>query len=288
MKKRRFLIICILLFLLTLPVGAEMKNGYVSNLLAPHYGGAQTKIVDSIGVPLDASVTVGDYTLKADAVIGDKYNLTIVYSLTRVDGKELSEWTRFDDWKSQGIRWNSGYLSHRISEDGKTLYLMEKRTGNQPLFLFKRDFQVDFTDLIIWDPEAAVAYPLQEGHWQLRFTIRYEDTTKTVWRGKKAIIDTDGGVFTIRKIEFSPVGMHMDLDYPACYFNDVAKGHEAFRVSLLLQDGTQIPIENFGMGGGGKSDGETWDYNFRCMFEYPIPPENVRAIVICSTEFEVK
>lgn len=285
---RKMAAACIALLLLALPVSAEMKNGYISNLLAPFYGGAQTEIVDSIGVPLDASVTVGDYTLTADAVIGDRYNLTIVYSLTRVDGKPLSEWTRFDGWKSQGVRRNSGYLSHKLSEDGKTMHLMERLTGNQRLFLFKRDFQVDFTDLIIWDPEQAVGHPLQEGHWQLRFTIRYEDTTETVWRGKKAVTDHNGGVFTIRKIELSPVGMHIDLDYPAFYFEDVGKGHEAFRVSLSLKDGTVITIEDFGMGGGGKSNGETWDYNFRTMFDTPIPRGDLKSLWICDTEFPIE
>ena len=278
---------CLTLLLIALPVGAEVKNGYVSNLLAPLYGGSQTEIVDSIGVPLDASVTVGDYTLKADAVIGDRYNLTIVYSLTHVEGKTLSEWTRFDGWKSQGVRRNSGYLSFQISDDGKTMHLMERLTGNQRLFLFKRDFQVDFTDLIIWDPEQAVGHPLQEGHWQLRFTIRYEDTTETVWRGRKAVTDQNGGVFTIRKIELSPVGMHMDFDFPACYFDDLTKGHEAFRVRLLLKDGTIVPIEDFGMGGHGKTNGETWDYNFRTMFDLPIPKENIQSILICNTQFPV-
>lgn len=279
---------CLAILLIALPVGAEVKNGYVSNLLAPLYGGAQTKIVDSIGVPLDASVTVGDYTLKADAVIGDRYNLTIVYSLTHVDGKPLSEWTRFDDWESHGVRRNSGFLSHQLSEDGKTMYLMEQLTGNQRLFLFKRDFQVDFTDLTIWDPEEAVAHPLQEGHWQLRFTIRYEDTTQTVWQGKKAVIDQSGGVFTIRKIELSPVGMHMDFDYPACYFDDLNEGHEALQVQLLLKDGTMIDIEDFGMGGGGKSNGETWDYNFRTMFDTPIPRGDIKSLWICDTEFLIE
>ena len=278
---------CIALFLLALPVGAEMKNGYVSNLLAPLYGGAQTKIVDSIGVPIGASVTVGDYTLTADAVIGDRYNLTIVYSLTHVGGETLSEWTRFDDWQSHGVRRNSGYLSYQLSEDRKTMYLMEQLTGNQRLFLRKRDFQVDFTDLINWDPEQAVGHPLQEGHWQLRFTIRYEDTSETVWRGKKAVTDHNGGVFTIRKIELSPVGMHMDFDYPACYFDDLSKGFEAFQVRLLLKDGSAISIENLGMGGGGKSNGETLDYNCRTMFDTPIPVDSIRSVVICDTEFPV-
>ena len=42
----------LVVILLALPVSAELVNGYVSNLLAPLYGGAQTEIVDKIGVPI--------------------------------------------------------------------------------------------------------------------------------------------------------------------------------------------------------------------------------------------
>ncbi|MCI9118782.1 MAG: DUF4179 domain-containing protein, partial [Flavonifractor sp.] len=53
-------------------VGAEASSGEISNLLAPLYGGSQTALVDSIGVPLNASVTDNGYTLTAEAVLGDR------------------------------------------------------------------------------------------------------------------------------------------------------------------------------------------------------------------------
>lgn len=284
---RRLAAACLILVLFALPVGAEVRNGYISNLLAPVYGGAQTEIVDSIGVPLDAVVTVGDYTLKAEAVIGDRYSVSVVYALTHVDGKELDQWTRFCMWEPSGARGNGGYLSHQLSEDKKTLYLIEQWTGNESLFLWKRDMQVVFTDLIICDPEQEDQL-LQEGVWSLRFTARYEDTTATVWRGKQEVTDSNGGVFTIRKIELSPLGLHMDLEFPARYFDALDEGHKAFRVELLLKDGSIIPIEDYGMGGGGKIDGESWDYNFRTIFDMPIPREDLQAILICGIEFPVE
>ena len=279
---------CIAFLLIALPVGSEVKNGYISNLLAPLYGGAQTEIVDSIGVPLNASVTVGDYTLTADAVIGDRYNLAIVYSLTQVDGKEVSEWIRFEGWESTGARGNSGYLNHQLSEDRKTMYLTEQWTGNQRLFLLKRDFQVEFTDLVIFGRGEEEDIPVQEGLWQLRFPIRYEDTTGTVWRGSRAVTDENGGIFTIRKIELSSLGLHIDLDFPNVYFDDLAKGHEAFNVSLLLKDGTLISIENRGMGGSGKTNAESWDYNYRAMFDTPVPRRDLKSLLICDTEFPIE
>lgn len=276
---------CLALLLIAMPVGAEAKNGYISNLLAPLYGGAQTEIVDNIGVPIGASVTVGDYTLTADAVIGDRYNLAIVYSLTHVDGAELSEWLRFDGWESTGARGNGGYLNHQLSEDGKTMYLTEQWTGNQRLFLFKRDFQVEFTNLVIFGRGEAENIPVQEGLWQLRFPIRYEDTMKTVWRGKRQVTGSMGSIFTIRRVEVSPLGLHIKLDAPSGYIDRLYQGQQEFSIRLLLQDGTLRKVEDFGGGGHGKSDAETLEYTIRVMFDTPVPKGDLKSLVICGTEF---
>ena len=285
---RRLAAACVALLLLALPVGAQVHNGYVSNLLAPLYGGAQTEIVDSIGVPLNASVTVGDYTLKAEAVIGDRYNLAIVYSLSHVEGRELSEWIRFDGWESTGARGNSGYLNHQLSEDRKTMYLTEQRTGNQRLFLFKRDYQVEFTDLVIFGRGEEEDVLVQEGLWQLRFSIRYEDTMETVWRGKQRVTGSFGDVFTIRKIELSPLGLHVEMDAPYAYYDHLFQGQQEVAVSLLLKDGTTIPIEDFGGGGHGKEKTQIHDWTLRAMFDTPVPPDQVQSVVICGREFPVE
>lgn len=276
---------CITLLLLVLPVGAELKNGYVSNLLAPLYGGAQTKIVDSIGVPLNASTTVGDYTLTADAVIGDKYNLAIVYSLTHVEGQELPENLRFEGWEQSGIRRNSGVLSHKLGEDRKTLYLTEQFTGNQRLFFGKGDYCVTFRDLQLWN-RGEEDTPVQEGTWELHFTIRYEDTMKTVWRGKEKVIGQQGDIFTVQKIELSPLGLHLKLEGPSTFYDDLYEPNQKFDICLLLGDGTRIPVE-YGMGGGGKSDAQYWKMTCRAMFDTPVPRESICAILICGTEFPI-
>ena len=55
--------------ILSMALTAEATNGTVSNLLAPLFGGAQTEIVDEIGVPIGASTSVNGYTLTVDAII---------------------------------------------------------------------------------------------------------------------------------------------------------------------------------------------------------------------------
>lgn len=75
-------------------------NGYVSNLLAPLYGSTQTELIDKIGVPIGTEAIVDDYKLTADAVIGDKYNFAVVYSLTRVGGQPLEEGLHFENYSN--------------------------------------------------------------------------------------------------------------------------------------------------------------------------------------------
>ena len=77
--------------ILSMALTAEATNGTVSNLLAPLFGGAQTEIVDKIGVPIGASTSVNGYTLTADAIIGDRYSVMIAYTLTRDDGQPIPE-----------------------------------------------------------------------------------------------------------------------------------------------------------------------------------------------------
>ena len=76
---------------LSMALTTEATNGTVSNLLAPLFGGAQTEIVDEIGVPIGASTSVNGYTLTVDAIIGDRYSVMIAYTLTREDGQPIPE-----------------------------------------------------------------------------------------------------------------------------------------------------------------------------------------------------
>ena len=124
------------IILLAIPVSAEVVNGYVSNLLAPLFGGAQTEIVDKIGKPIGATVTADGYTLTADAVIGDQYNVAIVYTLSRDDGQPIPEGAHFAEWDTD-IIWGasgSGSLTQvKNEEDSSKLHFIESWSRESPL-----------------------------------------------------------------------------------------------------------------------------------------------------------
>ena len=55
---------------------------------------------------------------------------------------------------------------------------------------------------------------------------------------------------------------------------------------LLLKDGTLLPLE--GGGGGGMTEGDkTMEISYSSMFEIPVPREDIQAIIICDTKYEL-
>ena len=216
----RMIAACLALVLLALPVHAEYDNGYVSNLLAPLFGYAQTELVDSIGVPINASVEVGEYLLTAEAVIGDRYNVAIVYALTRQDGGIIQEGLRFSDWQMfHCFGSGGGSRSHQRSEDGKTIHIIQEYTGQHGLswinrLFFNRKVTVKFEDLVQdLGPEQEDILIL-EGEWSLSFTLRYQDTTQRFPFHPIEVTDSEGNSYTLKKGYISPIGIHLDLTSP--------------------------------------------------------------------------
>lgn len=286
---RNLIAACLALCFVVLPVSAEMTTGYISNLLAPFYGGVRTEIVDSIGVPVGASVTVGDYTLTADAVIGDRYNIAIVYSLTHVDGQVLPEGLRFDDGLG-GFAGGSGggSLSYSLSDDGKTLFITEQWTSTGRLFWIRRNVTRRFRNLVIWKKGQEEEPLVQEGIWELKFTVRYRDTTKKVSVKNISVTGEDGSEYTIQKMEVSPVGLHIKMVGTPVRAHDYSmEMYRGFTVQLHLRDGRYVKVEDGNLGGGGNLEKGKFKWRYGAMFEVPMELEEIRAVVVCGTEIPV-
>ena len=279
---------------LTVTVGAEVTTGSVSNLFAPLYGGAQTELVDRIGRPVDASATVGGYTLTAEAVIGDRYNIALVYTLTRDDGAPIPEGIRFGDQSNSVLQGSGGgSLSYRYDEElpENQIRIVEKWTSSGSL-LFHRNAQVVFEDLYQFNPPDDSLTLLAEGTWELRFTVRYQDTTVSVPARDLSVTNEAGTVFQVRKILLSPLGLHMDLtaSNPSLDSMELARNHDAmeFSAALVLQDGTWIGLGNANFGASGTEGERTARADYGAFFDRPIPLEEVAELVICDVTVPVE
>ena len=269
--------------ILSMALTAEATNGTVSNLLAPLFGGAQTEIVDKIGVPIGASTTVDGYTLTADAIIGDRYNVAIVYTLSRDDGEPIPDDTYFKEWQTNILGGASGGGSLcpvRDDENPNVIHFIESWHRQAPLI--GRIVKVSLSNLAIYNEEEDII--LSEGKWELTFTLRYDDSSEKLLVKDLYATDEGGCKYKVEEILLSPVGLHLDMILYDPVFGQAPLMD--FEVSLLLKDGTLLPLE--GGGGGGMTEGDkTMEISYSSMFEIPVPREDIQAIIICDTKYEL-
>lgn len=265
--------------IISMALTAEATNGTVSNLLAPLFGGAQTEIVDKIGVPIGASASVNGYTLTMDAIIGDRYSVMVAYTLSRDDGQPIPENI---DFRRRGFS-GSGYGTKiLIDEDDPSIAHFHLRwRRNDPII--GRIVTATFTDLIIDDGENDVIHA--EGTWEIKYTLRYPDSTEELPVKPFEVLDDGGRRFKVEKIILSPLGIHLDLiffdpDYEGGVFKD-------FSMSLVMTDGTEMLLNDGGGGGSWKEGDKKADVDYYAEFDVPIPRDDIKEIVICGVIYEL-
>ena len=265
--------------IISMALTAEATNGTVSNLLAPLFGGAQTEIVDKIGVPIGASASVNGYTLTADAIIGDRYSVIIAYTLSRDDGQPIPENIDFED---RGMM-ASGYSTRiEIDEEDPSIARFHER-WRLDVPIIGRIVSPAFTNLIIDNGEDDTL--LVEGVWELTFTFRYPDVTEKLPIKSFEVTDDGGNRYKVKKMMLSPVGVHLDL----VFYNPHHEGgiFKDFTMSLIMADGTEMSLTTGG-GGGGWAMGDTEaNISYYANFNIPIPRDDIKAIVICGTTYEL-
>lgn len=271
--------------LLSVALTAEATSGSVSNLLAPLFGGAQTEIVDQIGVPIGASTSVNGYTLTADVIIGDRYSYAVVYTLSRDDGQPVPDNVCFLDLHLDARGGGSGSgsftASIRDDENPNVVHFIESWHRQTPLI--GRIVTASFSTLGIRNQDGEDTV-LAEGTWELTYTLRYQDSSENIPVKDLYVTDEGGRYYKVKKLLLSPVGLHLDLIeydhvFGAFVFTD-------FEVSLLMTDGSQSLLE--GGGGGSYREGDkTMELSWSAMFDTPVPRENIEAIIICGTVYEM-
>lgn len=266
------------LLILGMAVTAEATNGTVSNLLAPLFGGAQTEIVDEIGVPVGASASVNGYTLTLDAIIGDRYSVMMAYTLSRDDGHPVPENIDFDSEEF----WASGYRTAiEIDEENPSIaHFHERSHRNEPII--GRIVTESFTDLVIDNGEEETV--VAEGTWEIKYTLRYPDSTEKLPVKAFEVTDESGQRYKVKSIMLSPLGIHLDMvlfepDYTKVMYKN-------FKISLITADGTEIDLEGGG-GGGWRAGAKKANVSYYAEFDAPIPREDIKAIVICGTTYEI-
>lgn len=261
----------------------EAATGGVSNLLAPVFGTAQTEIVNNIGIPIGASASADGYTLTADAVIGDRYNVVIVYTLTKDDGSPLPEYLRFSDWHTSALSNGGGILSAEVDENNPSkMHFIESIHNHSKLI--GRYVTVTFSNLSIYNEEGRDTL-VADGPWELNYTLRYNDSTVKIPAHNLLVKDMNGEMYTIRKIHLSPIGIHLEGSPLNPSHKDSGVAINQFTVSIQFKDGTRLAIEDCSFGLSGNKVKATMRYT--AAFDTPIPLESIESLMICNTEVPI-
>lgn len=271
------------------------------------FGGsaAQTEIIDKIGYPVGASDTSGGVTITADAVMGDRYNAVIVYTISRDDGAALlpegMEETMLlvngggSDLNVLGGVHGSSYF---VVEDpaASSIQMVETRSSDVPL----NDCvaTADFENLWYWDEEANQPVAYAEGRWKLRFDVKYEDSAVKLGGGET--FSQDGMTFTVDGVTVSPVAYKVDYTVDSeVVWSESESGREATEdriqierhlenVEILLTktDGTVIDLSN----AGGSLDPEsgTTVCSKGEVFEEIIPMEEMESISVGGIVYPIQ
>lgn len=287
--------------------GGAAAAGLVGNFFAPVFGTSHTEVVNKIGRPIGACVTDGGVTITADAIIGDKYNACVVYTIRRADGSPLglpegvpASMLSFEQSSlnlhgasSHGASW---FFTESESDGGAVQYV-EEISVDSSLNLARA--RADFHNLQYFDQSAGKQVTLCSGDWTLGFDMSYEDSSVALPAGETF---TQNGIgFTVTGVSVSPVGLHVEYeaDGEADLTDDSSgDGRESPRIKettdrylrgisvvLTKKDGSTLDLTDFG--GSVKPAGGRTACVKSGVFREIVPIGDIRSVSVGGTEIPV-
>ena len=116
----------------------------------------------------------------------------------------FAEWDTDIIWGASG----SGSLTQvKNEEDPSKLHFIESWSRESPLI--GRYVSAYFSNLEIYN-ENGDDTPIADGPWELKYTLRYEDTSVNVPVNALKVTDASGENYQINKISISNVGLRLD------------------------------------------------------------------------------
>ena len=301
---RTALIAACLTAALAVTAGATGVLEFAVEAFAPIFGGsaAQTEIIDKIGYPVGASDTDNGVTITADAVLGDRYNAAIVFTITRDDGTALLPAGAEDAMLLVrgggvdldilgGTHGGSWFVDEDPTDD--TVQLIQTVSSDVPIN--DCTATAKFEDLWLWDEESGESVPFAEGTWKLRFDVRYEDASVTLGGGET--FTQDGMTFTIDAVTVSPVAFKVDYTVDSeVRWSDSGSGQQSeadsremqryfenVEILLTKTDGTVLDLS--GAGGSISPDHGTTVCSKSNFFSEILPMEEIESIRVGGVEF---
>lgn len=286
--------------------GALMSVG---NVISDVFGGvpAQTEVVDKIGRPIGASTSSNGVTITAEAIIGDRTNYAIVYSIAKDDGTAFDGLEPlpngllpigFDGGSSTYIdgvsaAGGSGYFYDADPTDNAIQYVEKMSVDVEGNSIIGKTARASFANLQAFGDGASDVETLATGPWNLKFMIDYEDTSVNVPAGQQ--IEFNDMDVLIDEITVSPIAITVNytvdgaMDWEEQESDQLSEHNDAeldrffnLPVFVTMNDGTVIDATDGG-GSSNEQDDKTIIHKGIVLDQF-LDLENVASITIGNTE----
>ncbi len=281
-----------------------------------HLFGAEepkVEIVDKIGRPVGVAQSSNGVTVSADAIIGDKTNVAVIFSIAKDDGTAFEGVEAAEDGLlplgfsddlevdfplltqiTQGYGATGSAYFYDADPSDNAIQLVETRSFESDgpgLSLIGRTMTAHFSTLKLYgDGEPIV---LADGSWTLSFPLDYEDASIALATGQD--FEVSDIPATIDELTISPIALH--LRYTAqqklawtsgesgrmsehdSKLSDSLLGVE---VNLNMTDGTSVAVES-SHGGRITEDGDVADCETSIFFNRILDLNEVASITIGGT-----
>lgn len=223
----------------------------------------------------NSSIDIGDYVFCVEEAVGDRYNVRVLYSLKRQDGKDIEPEARFESLVISGGSQNfGGTTTYTLNENGKIIWIEEVRSCSQKLD--SNDvYTVDLENLTFG--EDSTLEPIK-GKWSVTYRVQInEDYTELITK-KLKIQETDDSYYLLSSIQLTNMGIHMEMEVQE---NNIEKLADRFVVYVIMEDGKSIDLELHLSIQGGKTP---YRATAEAMFNEMIDFDELQAIVVCGQE----
>lgn len=281
----------------------------VGNVMDDLFGGppAQTEVVDKIGRPLGASATSNGVTVTAEAIIGDRANYTIVFSIAKDDGTPFEDIEALDNGllplgfgEAAGVHVDgvttSGGSSHFYDadpSDNAIQYVEQMSVTSTSGSIIGHTARVCFQDLYRYGDGGREV--LVEGTWNMKFVVDYEDTSVDLPAGQP--FELNGMGATLDSASISPIALTLEytadgrMDWIEKESGRMSEREAGERdrflnpsITVNMKDGTVLEIDASQHSGGSREDGSTTVCHKNIVFEEFLNTDEVASVTIGGTE----
>ena len=181
---------------------------------------AQTELLDKVGRPIGASASSNGVTVTAEAVVGDRFNYAVAYSI-EFDDPSVLEGVEFHEGgtltyvgdaflRVDGAMSGGGLVRLYDTDPGDNMLQLVQVMGVQTwndAGVVGRTARFSMTKLEIFTDEGEIEI-LAAGDWNLKFEMNYVDTTVDLMAGQSTT--WRGSVVTIDSVAVSSLGVTVD------------------------------------------------------------------------------